>query len=130
MALFWYHFYLVQKKEKPEEGFAVNATFLDAARWAKFMYEDLTILLTRPPVQSLLMERPPMPPGHVPFKVLVLNLNGTLIHSEYKVSCEMSLTLFSSVLVSKYSKDPASQSFYNAWPNSTRSLFSVNRNKA
>jgi len=85
MGLFWYHMYLVVKKDKPEEGFLANATFLDAAKFARFMYEDLTQLLTRPPVQSLLMPRPPMPQGHMPFKVLVVNLNGTLIHSEYKV---------------------------------------------
>jgi len=88
MGLFWYHVYLLYNKEKPEEGFGANATFLDAAKFAKFMYDDLTLLLTRPPVKSLLMERPPMPPGHVPFKVLVINLNGTLIHSEYKVSAD------------------------------------------
>jgi len=44
----------------------------------------LTILLTRPPVDKLLMDRPPLPPGYGNPKVLVLNLNGTLIHSEYK----------------------------------------------
>ena len=35
-------------------------------------------------MDSLLLERPPLPPGYAPMKTLVLNLNGTLIHSEYK----------------------------------------------
>lgn len=83
-VLFFYHLWLL-KKEKPEEGFLANHWFLEAASFAKFTYEDLTILLTRPPVSKLLLDRPPLPPGSVPFKVLVLNLNGTLIHSEYKL---------------------------------------------
>ena len=83
-ALFFYHLYLVMYKEKPEEGFGANATMLDYAFYAKFGYEDLVKLLTRPPVDSLLHERPPLPPGYAPMKTLVMNLNGTLIHSEYK----------------------------------------------
>lgn len=42
-------------------------------------------LLTRPPVDRLLLERPPLPQGYQHPKVLVLNLNGTLISSEYKL---------------------------------------------
>lgn len=83
-ALFFYHLYLVMYKEKPERGFGVNGMILDYAYSAKFAYEDLVQLLTRPPVDSLLLERPPLPPGYAPMKTLVLNLNGTLIHSEYK----------------------------------------------
>lgn len=85
-ALFFYHMYLVIYKEKPEEGFGANATFLEAAKFVHWSYNDLKILLTRPPVESLLLPRPPLPPGYAPMKTLVLNLNGTLIHSEYKVS--------------------------------------------
>lgn len=59
--------------------------FLEGAKFAKYLYKDLTILLTRPPVEKLLLDRPPMPPGYQPMKVLVLNLNGTIIASEYKL---------------------------------------------
>ena len=83
-ALFFYHLYLVTKTEKPEEGFGANGMLLDYAWAAKLGYEDLQHLLTRPPVDSLLLERPPLPPGYAPMKTLVLNVNGTLIHSEYK----------------------------------------------
>jgi len=42
-------------------------------------------LLTKPPVNSLLLERPPVPPGYQLPKTLVLNVAGTLVHSEYKL---------------------------------------------
>jgi len=42
--------------------------------------------MTKPPVNSLLLPRPPLPPGYQHMKTLVLNVNGTLVHSEYKVS--------------------------------------------
>jgi import inner membrane translocase subunit TIM50 len=41
--------------------------------------------MTRPPVEKLLPDRPPLPPGAAYPKTLVVNLRGTLIHSEYKV---------------------------------------------
>jgi len=44
----------------------------------------LRLLLTRPPVSKLLQDIPPLPPGAAYPKTLVLNLRGTLIHSEYK----------------------------------------------
>lgn len=83
-AFYLYHLYLVFKHKKPEEAFLANPYFLDAAGFTKYNYEMLTILLTRPPVDKLLLDRPPLPPGYQHPKVLVLNLNGTLIHSEYK----------------------------------------------
>lgn len=83
-ALFFYHLYLTFKREKPEEAFGVNGMLLEYSFAAKHMYLDLYNLITRPPVDSLLLERPPLPPGYAPMKTLVLNLNGTLIHSEYK----------------------------------------------
>ena len=42
-------------------------------------------LLTMPPVKSLLLEHPDIPGMPAPPKTLVLNLQGTLIHSEYKL---------------------------------------------
>ena len=41
--------------------------------------------MTRPAVDSLLLPRPPLPQGYMPMKVLVLNLSGTLVHTEYKL---------------------------------------------
>lgn len=86
LGLFFYHFYLVMYKDKPEEGLGANDTFLNLAMSARMAYVDLVDLLTKPPVNSLLMERPPLPPGYQPMKTLVLNVSGTLTHSEYKVS--------------------------------------------
>lgn len=84
-AMFLYHFAMVMKKKKPEEAFGVNEPFLNMAYFCKYGYEDLVELLTKPPVKSLLLPRPPMPPGYTPMKTLVLNVSGTLVHGEYKL---------------------------------------------
>lgn len=84
MGLFIYHMYLIKKTDKPEAGFLANQLFLDAARNVDFFIHDINLMLTRPPVEKLLPDRPDMP-GVVFPKTLVLNLRGTLIHSEYKV---------------------------------------------
>lgn len=55
------------------------------ARKADYWSRDLMILLTKPPVEKLLPDRPNYP-GMVFPKLLILNLRGTLIHSEYKVN--------------------------------------------
>lgn len=85
-GLFWYHIYLLKKTDKPENGLLANDYFLNMARQADWMFYDLTILLTRPPVEKLLPDRPPLPPGAAYPKTLVLNMRGTLVHSEYKVN--------------------------------------------
>lgn len=85
-VLFWYHMYLLKKTERPENGFLANPFFLELAKNADWQFYDLKLLLTRPPVEKLLPDRPPLPPGAAYPKTLVINLRGTLIHSEYKVS--------------------------------------------
>ena len=84
-ALFFYHYYQVMFSQKPAEGMFVNDTMLNLAYFWKWLYEDIYNLLTKPPVDSLLMERPPAPPGAMYPKTLVMNLNGLLIHTEYKL---------------------------------------------
>lgn len=84
-AIFWYHMYLLKKTQKPEDGFLASDPFLRLARWADWHFYDLKLLLTRPPVEKLLPDRPPLPPGATYPKTLVLNMRGTLVHSEYKV---------------------------------------------
>ena len=59
--------------------------FLNLAKQADYHIYDLTMLLTRPPVEKLLPDRPPLPPGAAYPKTLVINLRGTIIHTEYKV---------------------------------------------
>ena len=86
-GLFWYHMYLIKKTDKPEAGFLANEMFLKMAKQADWFFYDMNLLLTRPPVSKLLPDRPPLPPGAAYPKTLVLNLRGTLVHSEYKVSC-------------------------------------------
>jgi hypothetical protein len=85
-ATFWYHMYLLKKTDKPEQGFLANDLFLQMARKADWHFYDLKLLLTRPPVEKLLPDRPPLPPGAAYPKTLVVSMRGTLIHSEYKVT--------------------------------------------
>jgi hypothetical protein len=99
-TLFWYHMYLLKKTEKPENGLLANEFFLDMAKQADWQFYDLKMLLTRPPVEKLLPDRPPLPPGAAYPKTLIVNLRGTLIHSEYKV-IPFHHHCFSSVLVLK-----------------------------
>lgn len=82
--IFFYHVYLLKKTEHPEKGFLANDYFLRAARFADWSFYDLKLLLTRPPVEKLLPDRPDIP-GMVFPKTIILNLRGTLIYSEYKV---------------------------------------------
>ena len=74
------------KKDKPDESPLAREPFLFYAFAAKEFYEFIRDLLTKPPVNSLLMDRGPTPPGHRHPKTLVMNVSGTLTHSEYKVS--------------------------------------------
>lgn len=84
IVYYFYHLYCVIKKDKPETAPGVNERFLYWAWWTKTAYQDLKELLTLPPVNALLGERPPLPPGYQAPKTLVLNVHGTLVHSEYK----------------------------------------------
>jgi len=83
-AVFWYHMYLLKKTKKPEEGLLANGFFLGMAQNADWAFKDLKLLLTRPPVEKLLPDRPDFPGMQFP-KTIIVNLRGTLIHSEYKV---------------------------------------------
>ena len=86
-AYFFYHLYHVcTKGHEAKDAFGINPLFLEYASFAKWSYDDLYILMTRPACEELLMPRPPVPPGYASVKVLVLNLSGTLVHTEYKVS--------------------------------------------
>ena len=82
-AYYFYHLFLVLRQDKPEEGFLVENHFLGAALWTQYNIQMMKILLTRPPVDSLMPDRMPLPPGYAHPKTLVLNLQGTLCHSEY-----------------------------------------------
>ena len=97
-AWFLWHLYHVIFSKKPEEMTAVNDRLLFGAYFVHDSYVGLRDLLTKPPVNSLLLERPPLPPGYQLPKTLVLNVSGTLVHSEYKVSTIQS----ESELISNY----------------------------
>ena len=84
-GIFCYHFYLIRKSKEPEKAFLAQEAFLDQARRVDAFVMDMKSLLTKPPVEKLLPDRPPLPPGAAYPKTLVINLRGTLIHSEYKV---------------------------------------------
>ena len=54
------------------------------ARSADSQVQDLKRILTLPPIEKLLPDRPPIAEGEPYQKTLILNLRGTLIHSDYK----------------------------------------------
>ena len=41
LSIFFYHLYLVVNRDKPEEGFGANQSFLEAAQFAYYGYKDL-----------------------------------------------------------------------------------------
>lgn len=85
-SYFFYHLYQVCRKgPEAKDAFGVHSLFLEYAEFAKWSYEDLKILMTRPACEELLLPRPPVPQGYASVKVLVLNLSGTLVHTEYKL---------------------------------------------
>jgi hypothetical protein len=75
----------VRNNKKPEEGFLVNAFFLDMANQMNFLVTDLSNMMTKPPVDKLLPDIPNLGPGMGWPKTLILNMRGTLLHSEYKL---------------------------------------------
>jgi import inner membrane translocase subunit TIM50 len=81
---FFYHLYVVAKKDRPEEAAGVHKYFLDQAMKLNGFIQDMTMVLTRPPIDKLLPNPPPLPPGAIWPKTIILNLRGTLVHSEYK----------------------------------------------
>lgn len=85
IVLFFYHFYLVRKKEKPEESFGCIDYFLGQAYRAQWHCTEINKLLTRPPVDKLLPDIPPLPPGAIYPKTLVIGLRGITVKSEYKL---------------------------------------------
>jgi hypothetical protein len=68
MVLLAYHLYIIRNKEKPE-----NVGFEPFLRWARtidWTMADIYIvryahsqMMTRPPVEKLLPDKPPMPQG-------------------------------------------------------------------
>ena len=84
-VLFAYHYYLIKKYDRPEEALGWIDIFLNSARRFDWHVQDITILLTRPPVEKLLYDIPPLPPGTPYPKTLILGLRGITVHSEYKL---------------------------------------------
>jgi len=82
-VFYCYHLHLVFNKDKPENAFAANQKMLDYAHMSRNAYTEVKELMTLPPSRALIGERPNIPGLQFP-KTLVLNVNGTLVHSEYK----------------------------------------------
>ena len=83
-AFFFYHMWVVHKQDNPEKATLVNPYFLTQALRFKDFIATMTLALTRPPIDQLLPSPPPLPPGAVWPKTIILNLRGTLVYSEYK----------------------------------------------
>jgi len=45
----------------------------------------MTNMMTKPPVEKLLPNPPDLGPGMIWPKTIILNMRGTLLHSEYKL---------------------------------------------
>jgi len=58
--------------------------FLEAARFVDWSIYDFKVLMTKPGMTKMLPDRLKMP-GQMDAKVLVMNLNGTLVHSTYSL---------------------------------------------
>jgi import inner membrane translocase subunit TIM50 len=84
-AIFCFHYYLLKNTKKPEKNMLANDLFLNQAKRFDWHVQQFFLLMTRPPVEKLLMDRPPAPPGMGYPKTLILNLRGTIVHSKYKM---------------------------------------------
>lgn len=83
VAYFGYHFYLIRKTDHPEQAILCNDTFLRGAMRLNEIIYDIMTLTTKPPVHKILPNHPPIQPGMMVPKTLVLNLNGTLVYGDY-----------------------------------------------
>lgn len=83
-GFFMYHMYLVKSYEKPDEGPLASEPMIRAARMVDWSIKDFQKLLTKPGMTKMLPDRLDIP-GQPPMKVLVCNLNGTLVHQTYKL---------------------------------------------
>lgn len=84
LALFIYHYIMLKKKEDYKNSGMVIPIFCQWAEKFNYHVQGISMVLTRPPIEQLLPDPPPLPPGAVWPKTLVLNMRGTLVHSEYK----------------------------------------------
>ena len=79
-----YHMFLIKKYDKPETAMLVSEPFLNAAKFIDWTIYDFRVLMTKPGMTKMLPDRLNIPGQQHP-KVLVLNLNGTLVHQAYKL---------------------------------------------
>lgn len=84
LAMFIYHYIMLKKKEEYRRSGMVVPLFCDWVERFEYHVQGISQILTRPPVEALLPDPPPLPPGAIWPKTLVLNMRGTLVHSEYK----------------------------------------------
>lgn len=78
-AIFLYHWALIKKYEDPESALVCIPPFLNAAKFVDWSIYDFGVLLTKPGMTKMLPDRLNIP-GQPHPKVLVMNLNGLLVH--------------------------------------------------
>lgn len=106
-AIFFYHWAVIKKYEKPEQALLVSQPFLDAARKVDWFFFDIRQLLTKPGMSKMLPDRLNIPGMPQP-KTLVLNFNGTMVHQTYQLGVGVELykrpglTAFLNRLAQKY----------------------------
>ncbi|KRX00168.1 HAD-like domain [Pseudocohnilembus persalinus] len=83
VALLGYNIYLESYSPKPQEELGSIEFYANGARKIIKEYRESIDFFTKPPVKQLLQDIPFLPPGMEPPKTIVLNLTGTLIHSNY-----------------------------------------------
>ena len=89
-AVFFYHWYVIKKHERPEETAYTIEAFLERARMADWMVYDLKTLFTKPGMTKMLPDRLNIPGQPTP-KTLVLNFNGTVVYQSYSMGVGVEL---------------------------------------
>lgn len=60
-AIFFYHWAVIKKYEKPEQAMLVSQPFLDAARKVDWFIFDIKTLMTKPGMTKMLPDRMNIP---------------------------------------------------------------------
>jgi hypothetical protein len=83
LGLFGYTYYMHKKKLISEESWGIWPPMLKAVQAVDRKVTGYYKVFVDPPVDKLLPDMPPPPPGYLFPKTLVLDLKGTIISADY-----------------------------------------------